>query len=285
MSASRHSKIPTWGKHFGFGEKHPQNTEKTRCWKSKPAPIFYNPIYNIGIPITPVYNNTFPCGMFGKPKTSIQSEFPTEELDFGAQNGCSSATWFAVSISASFSTEMKSLSWPFCTGCHQQQLTKTQRKNETTSQPFTNMFKRTWSHARKAGFVMTTWGIFVRGFSNLQLGKNTLHNLVSLISSSRKQFLRNDTLNLRRPPASWPGFRTWHVPAHLCDGTFHPWLSALVPLPGFHHADFGSKKISTSFHNKLLVKHLGYLPVVCGWDLRKHPYFLLAQRKYISTSN
>lgn len=45
------------------------------------------------------------------------------------------------------------------------------KKNETTSQPFTNMFKRTWSHARKAGFVMTTWGIFLRGFSNLQLGK------------------------------------------------------------------------------------------------------------------
>lgn len=173
MSASRHSKIPTWGKHFGFGEKHPQNTEKTRCWKSKPAPIFYNPIYNIGIPITPVYNNTFPCGMFGKPKTSIQSEFPTEELDFGAQNGCSSATWFAVSISASFSTEMKSLSWPFCTGCHQQQLTKTQKK--TKQHP---NLSQTCSNAPEAtqGKQASLWppeAYLLEGFQIYNLEKHT----------------------------------------------------------------------------------------------------------------
>lgn len=31
---------------------------------------------------------------------------------------------------------------------------------------------------------------------------------------------------------------------------------------------------------RLAEGYAGYLPVVCGWDLRKHHYFLLAQRKY-----
>lgn len=35
---------------------------------------------------------------------------------------------------------------------------------------------------------------------------------------------------------------------------------------------------------RLAEGYAGYLPVVCGWDLRKHHYFLLAQRKYIYIS-
>lgn len=70
---------------------------------------------------------------------------------------------------------LSALRWNLCPGRFAQVVTNSNspkpKKNETTSQPFTNMFKRTWSHARKAGFVMTTWGIFLRGFSNLQLGK------------------------------------------------------------------------------------------------------------------
>ena len=53
-------------------------------------------------------------------------------------------------------------------------------------------------------------------------------HLGNLISSKQTMY---EMYNCPTPPVRWPGFRTWHVPVHLCDGTFHPWLSALVPLP------------------------------------------------------